>query len=69
MAQMAIAWVLSHDFISSAIVGASRPEQLVDNLGAVGKKLDADLMTAIDEVLADVIVTDPRLTVSPNPRA
>jgi voltage-dependent potassium channel beta subunit len=69
MAQMAIAWVLSHDFISSAIVGASRPEQLVDNLGAAGKTLDADLMAAIDDVLADVIVTDPRLTVSPNPRA
>ena len=69
MAQMAIAWVLSHPFISSAIVGASRPEQLVDNLGAAGKTLDADLMAAIDDVLADVIVTDPRLTVSPNPRA
>lgn len=69
MAQLAVAWVLQHPFIASAIVGASRPEQLVDNLGAVGVKLEADLMAAIDEVLADVIVRDPRLTVSPKPRA
>ena len=69
MAQLAVAWVLQHPFIASAIVGASRPEQLVDNLGAVGVKLEADLMSAIDGVLADVIVRDPRLTVSPKPRA
>ena len=68
MAQLAVAWVLQHDFVSSAIVGASRPEQVLDNVGASGVRLDADLMTAIDEVLGDVVVTDPSLTVSPNPR-
>jgi aryl-alcohol dehydrogenase-like predicted oxidoreductase len=69
MAQLAVAWVLQHDFISSAIIGASRPEQVTDNVAASGVTLEADLMTAIDEVLGDVVVRDPRLTVSPNPRA
>ncbi len=68
MAQLAVAWVLQHDFVSSAIVGASRPEQVLDNVGASGIRLEADLMAAIDEVLGDVVVTDPALTVSPNPR-
>ncbi len=68
MAQLAVAWVLQHDFVSSAIVGASRPEQVLDNVGASGVRLEADLMAAIDEVLGDVVVTDPALTVSPNPR-
>lgn len=69
MAQLAVAWVLQHDYISSAIIGASRPEQVTDNVVASGKKLDADLLAAIDDVLGDVVVRDPRLTVSPNPRA
>ena len=68
MAQLAIAWVLSHDYVSSAIVGATRPEQVLDNVGASGVRLEDDLLTAIDAVLGDVIVRDPRLTVSPNPR-
>jgi len=68
MAQLAVAWVLQHDFVSSAIIGASRPEQVVDNVGASGVTLDSDLMAAIDDVLAGVVVTDPSLTVSPNPR-
>ncbi|HET7901518.1 MAG TPA: aldo/keto reductase family protein [Candidatus Nanopelagicales bacterium] len=69
MAQLAVAWVLQHDFISSAIVGASRPEQVLDNVAASGVRLEADLMAAIDDVLGDVVVTDPSLTQSPNPRA
>jgi aryl-alcohol dehydrogenase-like predicted oxidoreductase len=68
MAQLAVAWVLQHDFVSSAIVGATRPEQVIENVAASGVTLDADLMTAIDDVLAGVVVTDPRLTVSPRPR-
>ena len=54
--------------VASAIVGASRPEQVVDNVGASGVTLDPDLMAAIDGVLSGVVVTDPSLTVSPNPR-
>jgi aryl-alcohol dehydrogenase-like predicted oxidoreductase len=69
MAQLAVAWVLQHDFISSAIIGATRPEQVTSNVAASGVTLEADLMAAIDDVLGDVVVRDPRLTVSPNPRA
>ena len=65
MAQLAVAWVLQNQNVASAIIGASRPEQVVDNAAAAGKKLDADLLKAIDDVLADVVVTDPSLTVSP----
>ena len=68
MAQLAVAWVLQHDFVSSAIVGATRPEQVIENVAASGVTLDADLMAAIDDVLAGIVVTDPRLTVSPRPR-
>ena len=68
MAQLAIAWVLNHDYVSSAIIGATSPQQVLDNVGASGVCLEDDLLTAIDAVLGDVIVRDPRLTVSPNPR-
>ena len=69
MAQLAVAWVLQHDFISSAIIGATRPEQVTGNVAASGVTLEADLMSAIDGVLGDVVIRDPRLTVSPDPRA
>jgi aryl-alcohol dehydrogenase-like predicted oxidoreductase len=68
MAQLAIAWVLQNDNVSSAIIGASRPEQVLDNVKASGVTLEPALMAAIDEVLGDVVLRDPRLTVSPNPR-
>jgi aryl-alcohol dehydrogenase-like predicted oxidoreductase len=68
MAQLAVAWVLQHDNIASAIVGASRPEQVEDNVKASGVELDAEVMTAIDAVLGDVIVSDPDLTRSPETR-
>lgn len=68
MAQLAVAWVLQNDNVSCAIVGASRPEQVRDNVGASGVVLDADTMAAIDRVLADVVLTDPALTVSPATR-
>ena len=51
MAQMAVAWVLGNPNVSTAIVGASRPEQLADSVRASGVVLDADLRAAIDEVL------------------
>jgi aryl-alcohol dehydrogenase-like predicted oxidoreductase len=68
MAQMAIAWVLQNAGVSSAIVGASRPEQLHDNVKAVGVKLSADLLKAIDEVVEPVVERDPAQTVSPSRR-
>ena len=65
MAQLAVAWVLQNDNVSAAIIGASRPEQVRDNAAASGKKLDADLMKAIDEVIGGLAERDPAKTVSP----
>jgi len=68
MAQLAIAWVLQNPNVSSAIVGATRPEQLDDNVKAAGVRLDADLLKAIDEVLDPIVERDPARTESPSQR-
>ena len=68
MAQLAIAWVLQNPNVSSAIVGATRPEQLDDNVKAAGVRLDADLLKAIDEVLDPIVERDPARTESPAQR-
>ena len=60
MAEMALAWVLRRDEVSSAIIGASRPEQVEQNVKASGVELSSDVLEAIDEALADVIVSEPR---------
>ena len=56
MAQLALAWVLREDNVASAIIGASRPEQVEDNAAASGIELDASTLQAIDEALGDVVV-------------
>jgi aryl-alcohol dehydrogenase-like predicted oxidoreductase len=61
MAQMALAWVLRRDELASAIIGASRPEQVTANASASGIKLSNDVLDAIDEALHGVIVREPRL--------
>ena len=68
MASLALAWVLQEENVASAIIGASRPEQVQDNVKAVGVRLDPELKRRMDELLAPVVVTDPELTQSPNPR-
>ncbi|MCX6531713.1 MAG: aldo/keto reductase family protein [Actinobacteria bacterium] len=68
MAQMSIAWALKNKNVASAIVGATRPEQLDDNVKASGVVLDADTLKAIDKVLAGTIISDPRKTESPTTR-
>ncbi|GAA4890138.1 aldo/keto reductase family protein [Streptomonospora salina] len=68
MGQLAVAWVLQNDDVSSAIIGASRPEQVRDNAAAAGVRLDDDLMRSIDEILGDAVRRDPSLTVSPAQR-
>ncbi|WP_462186319.1 MULTISPECIES: aldo/keto reductase family protein [unclassified Frankia] len=55
MAQLAIAWVLQNDNVASAIIGASRPEQVRENVKAAGVTLDAVLLDRIDDVLAKVV--------------
>ena len=59
LAALAVAWVLANSNVSSAIIGASRPEQVVDNVKAAGVRLEADVKSRIDEILAPVAVTDP----------
>jgi aryl-alcohol dehydrogenase-like predicted oxidoreductase len=66
MAQLAIGWVLCNPNVASAIVGASRPEQVRDN--AAARALPADLKAAVDDVLAGVTETDPARTQSPAQR-
>jgi aryl-alcohol dehydrogenase-like predicted oxidoreductase len=56
MSQLALAWVLRQENVSSAIIGASRPEQVEDNAGASGAKLSPDMISEIDRILDDVIV-------------
>ena len=68
MAQLAIAWVLQNPNVSSAIVGATRPEQLEDNVKAAGVRLDADLLKAIDETVDPIVERDPGQTESPSER-
>src|SRR5918998_1702202 len=68
MAGLALAWVLQEENVASAIIGASRPEQVRDNVTGAGVSLPEDLKRRIDELLQPVAETDPELTQSPNPR-
>src|SRR5674476_1354979 len=65
MSQMALAWVLQNNNVSAAIIGASRPEQVIENAKAAGVKLEAGLLSAIDDVLKPVVQLDPAMTTSP----
>ena len=69
MSQLAIAWVLQNDNVSSAIMGATKPSQVKENVKASGVKLDASVMKAIDSALGKLPERDPKQNVSPNPRA
>ena len=68
MSQLAIAWVLQNDNVSSAIMGATKPSQVKENVKASGVKLDASVMKAIDSALGTLPERDPKLNISPNPR-
>jgi len=68
LAQLAVAWVLQNRNVSAAIIGASRPEQVVENVKASGVKLDAGLLKQIDEILEPAVQRDPALTTSPAKR-
>ena len=68
MAQLAVAWVLQNDNVAAALVGASRPEQVAENVKAAGVKLEPELMTKIDEVLGDIVVRDAGKTAEMAPK-
>jgi aryl-alcohol dehydrogenase-like predicted oxidoreductase len=61
MVELALAWVLRREEVASAIIGASRPEQVHANAAASGVTLSDDVIAAVDEALADVAITEPRL--------
>ncbi|MFZ9283926.1 MAG: aldo/keto reductase family protein [Candidatus Nanopelagicales bacterium] len=69
MGQLAIAWVLQNQNVASAIVGASRPEQIIENIKAADVVLDAEVLKKIDDAVANVVERDVKQTISPNPRA
>jgi aryl-alcohol dehydrogenase-like predicted oxidoreductase len=61
LAQLAVAWVLQNDNVAAALVGASRPEQVAENVKAAGVRIPDDAMARIDEILGDAVTRDPAL--------
>ncbi len=68
MAQLAVAWVLQNDNVASAIIGASRPEQVVENVAAAGVEIPVEAMKRIDEALGDIVERDPGRTAKNAPK-
>jgi aryl-alcohol dehydrogenase-like predicted oxidoreductase len=55
LSQLALAWVLREPNVASAIIGASRPEQVQENASASGIELDAETLRAVDEAVGAVV--------------
>jgi aryl-alcohol dehydrogenase-like predicted oxidoreductase len=68
MAQFALAWVLQNQNVAGAIVGATSPEQISSNIGAVGVVIPEEIMNKVTEILKPVIVSDPKETRAPEAR-
>ncbi len=68
-ATVALAWVLRNQNVSSAIVGASRPEQIQENVKALDLELEPDFVDAIEKALAPATLFDPGFTFSPARRS
>ncbi|MFD8478685.1 aldo/keto reductase family protein [Kitasatospora sp. NPDC059673] len=69
LAQLAVAWVLQNPNVSAAIIGASRPEQVTENVKAAGVKLEPELLARMDEILAPVAQFDPAKTAENAPQS
>jgi aryl-alcohol dehydrogenase-like predicted oxidoreductase len=67
MAQLAIAWVLQNDNVAAALVGASRPEQVAENVKAAGVRIPVEAMDRIDQALGDLVESDPAKTAANSP--
>jgi len=67
LAQLAVAWVLQNGNVAAAIIGASRPEQVGENVKATGVRIPDDAMKRIDEVLGDVVTRDPAIVARSTP--
>jgi len=68
LAQLAVAWVLQNDNVAAALIGASRPEQVTENVKASGVRIPSELMARIDDVLGDVVERDPAKTTETAPQ-
>ncbi|MDN5718412.1 MAG: aldo/keto reductase family protein [Janibacter sp.] len=68
MAQLAVAWVLQNSNVAAAIIGASRPEQVVENVKAAGVTLEPEVLATIDTVLGEHVQRDPGLTAANAPK-
>ena len=64
-----LAWVLANENVSSAIIGATKPSQIKENVKASGVKLTTDQLKAIDKALGALPERDASKNISPNPRA
>lgn len=69
ISQLAIAWVLQNQNVAAAIMGATKPAQVKENVKASGVKLSSDAMAAIDKVLGNLPERDANLDRTPRPRA
>ena len=69
LSQLAIAWVLQNENVAAAIMGATKPSQVKENVKAAGVKLSSDTMSAIDKVLGNLPERDATLDRTPRPRA
>jgi aryl-alcohol dehydrogenase-like predicted oxidoreductase len=69
LAQLAVAWVLQNENVASAIIGASRPEQVKENVVASGVTIPAELLGRIDEALVDIVERDPAMTLESSPKS
>jgi aryl-alcohol dehydrogenase-like predicted oxidoreductase len=69
LAQLAVAWVLQNDNVAAALIGASRPEQVAENVKASGVHIPAEAMARIDEALGDAVERDPGKTAANAPTA
>lgn len=68
MAQLAVAWVLQNPNLGCAIIGASRPKQVVENVAATGVVIPPEYLARIDDALGDVVVRNPMLTAENTPK-
>ena len=68
MAQLAVAWVLQNPNVACAIIGASKPRQIKENVAASGVVLSPEVLGRIDDALGDVVVRNPMLTAENSPK-
>lgn len=68
MAQFSLAWVLQNSNVAGAIVGATSPDQISSNIGAVGVAIPKEVMDKVTDILKPIIVSDPKETRAPEAR-